>query len=70
MGKIGDPATEAIKALGSKVIEVPFVPTAENIAVWLHKRIDDLLAESYQGKLVCSRLRLYETPTSFVDVTR
>ena len=45
MGKAGDPATEAIKALGSKVIEVPFVPTAENIAVWLHKRIDALLAD-------------------------
>lgn len=63
----GDAATEAVKALGSKVIEVPFVPTAENIAVWLHGRIQVLLDEKYQGKLECSRLRLYETPTSFVD---
>lgn len=47
-----------------KVLLVPFVPTAEHIVKWCYER----LKGSFPGHLVISRLRLYETPSSWADL--
>jgi 6-pyruvoyltetrahydropterin/6-carboxytetrahydropterin synthase len=57
------------------VMPVPYVPTAENIAADLlravrHQLTELLEREGYLGGAVTvSRLRLYETPTSWADAS-
>ena len=51
------------EALGLKIILVPFIPTAENILIWCYK----LLTQDYPAQVPMVRLRLFETPTSFVE---
>lgn len=51
---------------GMKVIEVPFIPTAENFGIQVFK---DLAFELWVFGIKLINVRVYETPTSFVDVT-
>lgn len=61
--KIWELATE----LWYKVIEVDFVPTAENIVVWLFERLENCFISVYWPvDLRLKKIVLYETPTSFV----
>lgn len=46
-----------------KILLVPFVPTAEHIVYWCFQRLKD----AFPPHLKISRLRLYETPTSWAD---
>lgn len=48
-----------------KYVELPFRPTAENMAIYFGSLLDEHLPKGI--KLV--RIRLYETPTSFADYT-
>lgn len=52
------------------VVVVPWIPTAENIAADFFQQLQAKLYQSFGGDTVrLARLRLYETPTSWVDVS-
>lgn len=51
------------ESLGLKIILVPFVPTAENILLWCYQ----LLMQDYPATVPIVRLRLFETPSSYVE---
>jgi 6-pyruvoyltetrahydropterin/6-carboxytetrahydropterin synthase len=46
-----------------QILLVPFIPTAENIVQWCFDR----LQHCFPSSLKITRLRLYETPTSWAD---
>lgn len=52
----GDPALAALRRLGEPVVEVPFAPTAENLARHLYERAREL-------ELPVVAVRLHETPS-------
>jgi len=45
-------------------IEVPFTPTAENIAGWLYNLLSKKYGHKYDNNLKLEYVRLWETPTS------
>lgn len=49
----------------NKVLE--FNPTAENIAVKIWDVLDPVIDEAFKGRVVLERVKLYETPGSFVE---
>ena len=49
----------------NKVLE--FNPTAENIAVKIWEVLDPVIDEVFRGRVVLERVKLYETPGSFVE---
>lgn len=53
-----------------KHIVVSFVPTAENIADWIFTRLDNRLKDRYDTGLKLYSIKLWETPTSFVEVKK
>ena len=46
-----------------RVVVVPFIPTAENIACWCYEQLNVVIPRS----LKIARLRLFETPNSWAD---
>lgn len=44
-----------------------FNPTAENIAVKIWDVLDPVIDEAFKGRVVLERVKLYETPGSFVE---
>lgn len=44
-----------------------FNPTAENIAVKIFHSLDHVIDEAFKGRVVLERVKLYETPGSFVE---
>lgn len=49
----------------NKVLD--FNPTAENIAVKIWEVLDPVIDEVFRGRVVLERVKLYETPGSFVE---
>lgn len=49
-----------------KHVKVTFVPTAENIAQWIFKKLKDKYVDKYSTNLLLKSVKLWETPTSFV----
>ena len=49
-----------------KTIKVSFIPTAENIAKRLFKKLEPLFTDRYNTNLKLKQIKLYETPTSYV----
>lgn len=52
-----------------KYIEVPFVPTAENIAQWIFTQLNNRIKDKYRTGLKLSSIKLWETPTSWIKYT-
>jgi 6-pyruvoyltetrahydropterin/6-carboxytetrahydropterin synthase len=52
-----------------KVIEVPFIPTAENIAAWCWTQLYDDVKRLGRGHLELDCVKLWETPTSIAIYT-
>ena len=52
---------------GSKHLVVPFVPTVENLCLYIRKRIESLLSQSECTNLKLANIRLFETPNSWAD---
>lgn len=50
-----------------KHLEVDFIPTAENIAKWIFEALSPLFEDKYGTGLILSKIKLWETPTSFVE---
>jgi 6-pyruvoyltetrahydropterin/6-carboxytetrahydropterin synthase len=48
---------------GWKVIVLPYVPTAENLAYWCYKQIVDGVEERSSGRAQLRSIRVWETPT-------
>lgn len=53
-----------------KYIVVPFVPTSENIAVWIFVQLDKRIEDKYKTGLKLYSIKLWETPTSVALCTR
>lgn len=51
-------------------IIVPFVPTSENIAVWIFVQLDKRIKDKYETGLKLYSVKLWETPTSTAFCTR
>lgn len=49
----------------NKVLD--FNPTAENIAIKIWEVLDPVIDEVFKGRVVLERVKLYETPGSFVE---
>lgn len=62
----GDPIWEVVKKMWMKYVEVPFVPTAENIVARLYDQLKPKFIDTYWTNLELYQIRLYETPTSSV----
>jgi 6-pyruvoyltetrahydropterin/6-carboxytetrahydropterin synthase len=62
----GDQIGELATQLGQKTIEVEFVPTAENIVVYLFNMLEPLFIDTYSSQLRLAEIKLYETPNSYV----
>lgn len=60
-------AFDAVKEHDQKIIVVPFIPTAENLAGWIWQKIEGRLEKDYNCMLHVIRVRLYETPNSWAD---
>lgn len=53
-----------------KSVIVPFVPTAENIALWIFEKLEDQVHDKYKTYLKLYSVKLWETPTSAAICTR
>ena len=63
---------ELLRDKGMKAMAVDFIPTAENISVFLHQVLDQefeeaSVIEKWPYKIKVKNIRLYETPNSFTD---
>ena len=60
---------EAVEALsiikGQKTLEVPFVPTAENLAKWAFEQVDPHIKTSYGNRIRLLAFHVRETPKSW-----
>ena len=52
-------------AMDLHAIPVPFVPTAENLAVWCYEQ----LVKHMPASITITRVRIFETPNSWADYT-
>jgi len=63
-------AIEALQNLGEfdkkpqKIIEFPYVPTAENIARWCFDVLNVRVSHHFRDNLILDHIEVYETPTS------
>lgn len=58
---------EFLREDGHKHVVVPFVPTAENLAVYARESVAPVVEAHTKGRVRVSRVRLYETPNSWAD---
>ena len=54
---------------GHKTVVLPVVPTAENLAAIAYEKLAEVFAAAYGPQLRLQRLRLYETPNCWAEVT-
>lgn len=60
--------TQMLEALACgtdwKIIYFPYIPTAENLAIWIWNELVKRLAVRFKSDLVLCKVEVYETPTS------
>ena len=63
--------TEAMDALssikGQKTLQVPFVPTAENLAKWAFEQVNPHIKSAYGNKIRLLAFHVRETPKSWAS---
>lgn len=61
-----DPVGAAIQFVlpDAKLIPLPFIPTAENLARWCWEQLAPLIEDHWRGNLELDLVELWETPTS------
>lgn len=47
-----------------KIIKFPYIPTAENMAIWCWNQLEGPLYNNFRGNFVLTEVHVYETPTS------
>ena len=61
--------TEAVNALSTivnqKTLEVPFVPTAENLAKWAYEQVEPHIKTAYGNRIKLLAFHVRETPKSW-----
>lgn len=55
---------EALSGQGWRVVEFPYVPTAENLSRWIWEQLGPLLLQRYETRLRLAQIAVWETPTS------
>ena len=55
---------------GHRTVELPFVPTAENLAQEAFRILDAVYRDTYGNHLRLAQVRLYETPNCWADAIR
>ncbi len=58
---------KVLQQFKSKFVAVSFIPTAENIAKHIFDNLSPRFLDVYGTKLCLKKIRLWETPTSYVD---
>ncbi len=53
-----------------KLVKMPSIPTAENIAKYLFDRLEPLFKDRYENELRLKQIKLYETPNAYVVYQR
>lgn len=71
MVKTGDPLGPAMLAVlpEARIIEVPFSPTAENLAMWCVEQLRPIIDAHWRGNVTLQRVDVWETPTSLASAT-
>jgi len=60
-----DPLVPALRAdKYTRLIEVPFIPTAENICKWIFNKIKPKIKDTYGVGVILDSVIVWETPTS------
>ena len=54
----------AMSGHGWRVVEFPYVPTAENLSRWIWEQLEGLLVTRYGNRLRMAEIAVWETPTS------
>lgn len=62
-----DPLAEQLRPVCGKLLEVDFVPTAENLAEYWFTKLSSRVEERTQGRAWLKRVRVHETPNCFAD---
>lgn len=57
-----DPLADKIKVVCGKLLEVDFVPTAENLAAYWYKQLRDIIHQRTQGSAWLKCITVHETP--------
>lgn len=65
-----DTIGELCVSLWLKIMKVDFTPTAENIVIRLFGQLEPQIISSFWDKLKLYHIKLYETPTGFVEYKR
>lgn len=55
---------------GSRVVIVPFAPTAEHLARWVWERLEPIISAHWRDNLTLDLVELWETPTSLATYRR
>ena len=55
-----------LKNSDQKYIEVPFTPTAENIAMWIFNKLEPKFIDIFGTNLKLESVKIWETPLSMV----
>jgi 6-pyruvoyltetrahydropterin/6-carboxytetrahydropterin synthase len=55
---------QSSNSMGWKIVQLPYVPTAENLARWIFEQIDERITQHYRHNLELRYVEVYETPTS------
>lgn len=59
-----DPRAKTIQSISNKVVVMPFVPTAEQLAKWVFDQLADKISNEFSTGLKLTEIHFYETPTS------
>jgi 6-pyruvoyltetrahydropterin/6-carboxytetrahydropterin synthase len=59
---------QTLQNMGSKVVVVDFIPTAENIAKWMFDKLAPLYTDVFKTGLRLWKITLWETPNNFVEL--
>jgi 6-pyruvoyltetrahydropterin/6-carboxytetrahydropterin synthase len=68
----GDDTMRTALAAGDdawRVVVVPFIPTAENLAAWCWQQLSTVIEEHWRGTLRLTLIEVWETPTSLATYT-
>lgn len=58
------PILSLLSIPGWKIIPFPYIPTAENIAIWCWEQLKPAIDDYFRENLILSSVEVWETPTS------
>jgi 6-pyruvoyltetrahydropterin/6-carboxytetrahydropterin synthase len=64
-----EPMRQALEGHDWRVIVVPFIPTAENLARWCWQQLAPVIDSHWRGNLRLTLIEVWETPTGVATYT-